>query len=73
MPGAASLAATHRSKVKNIQLSTLRDSSSVADPRSAILEFEKDAHKYDKSMKDKVEGKNHGSIHHNNMYYVRLM
>ena len=67
MPGAACLAATHRSKVKNIRLSTLRDSSSVADPRSAILDFEKDAHKYDNSLKDKVEGKSYrtgdGSIH----------
>ena len=57
MPGAASLAATHRSKIKNIRLSTLRDTSSVADPRTAILDFEKDAHKYDRSMRDKVEGK----------------
>ena len=56
MPGAASLAATHRSKIKNIRLTTLRDTHSNIDPRTAILDFEKDALGYDKSMKDKVEG-----------------
>ena len=56
MPGTACLAATHRTKIKNIRLSTLRDSRSNADPRSAILDFEKDALTYDKSMKEKVEG-----------------
>ena len=56
MPGSASLSATHRSKVKNIRLSTLRDSHSNADPRSAILDFERDALAYNRSMKHKVEG-----------------
>ena len=56
MPGAANLAATHRSKIKNIRLTTLRDTCSNVDPRSAILDFEKDVLGYDKSMKDKVEG-----------------
>lgn len=57
MPGTATLAATHRSKLKNIRLTTLRDTRSNADPRSAILDFEKDALTYDMSVKDKVEGK----------------
>ena len=62
MAVAASLAATHSSKVKNIRLSTLRDTSSVSDPRSAILDFEKQAHKYNNSMKDIVEGMYHNAI-----------
>ena len=57
MPGMASLAATNRSKIKNIRLSTLRDSLSDTDPRSAIMCFEMDAKKYDQSMKDKIESK----------------
>ena len=56
MPGAASLACTHRSKIKNIRLTTLRDTHSNADPRIAILDFERDAIAYDNSMKDKTEG-----------------
>ncbi len=43
MPGAASLAATNRGKIKNIRLSTLRESQSVIDPRSAVLDFENEA------------------------------
>ena len=54
MPGAASLAATSRTRVKNIRLNTLRDTQSTADPRSAVLDFEKDALKYDNGMKDRV-------------------
>ena len=56
IPGAASLAATHRSKIKNIRLSTLRETQPTTDPRSAIMNFEMDAKKYYHSMKDKVEG-----------------
>lgn len=57
IPGAASLAATNRSKIKNIRLSTLRETQPTADPRSAIMDFEITAKKYDRSMRDKVEGK----------------
>lgn len=57
MPGAASLAATHKGRIKNIRLSTLRDSQQTSDPRSYILNFEKDTISLDKSMKDKAEGK----------------
>ena len=55
MPGVASLAATNRLKIKNIRLNTLKEMQSSADPRSAVLDFEKDALKYDNSMKDKIE------------------
>jgi hypothetical protein len=34
----------------------LRDSRSNADPRSAVLDFDKDTLAYDKSTKQKVEG-----------------
>lgn len=56
MPGTASLAATHRLKVKKIRRSTLRDTTATSDPRSAILNFEKCSLAYDNSMKDKTEG-----------------
>ncbi len=56
IPGAASLAATHRGKVKNLRLSTLRDCHQNADPRSSILDFEREAIALDKAMKEKVEG-----------------
>ena len=54
MPGAASLACIHCSKIKNIQLTTLTHSN--ADPRIAILDFERGVLAYDNSMKDKTEG-----------------
>ena len=56
MPGAASLSCTHRTKIKNIRLTTLRDSHCTGDSRTAILDFEKDAIGYDKSMTDNTEG-----------------
>ena len=51
MPGAASLAATHRGKIKNIRLPTLQDASQNIDPRACILDFEKEAVAYDKKQK----------------------
>ena len=56
IPGAASLAATHRGSVKNLRLSTLRDSQQNVDPRSSILDFEKETVAHDRAMKGKVEG-----------------
>lgn len=56
LPGAASLAATNRSKIKHIRLSTLKETQPAADPRSVIMSFEKDTESCDRSMKDKVEG-----------------
>ena len=43
IPGVASLAATNRSKIKNIRLNTLRDTTSNLDARSSILSFEAEA------------------------------
>ena len=51
MPGAASLAATHKGRVKNVRLSALRDSGH-ADQRACILKLESDAKKHDNSMKE---------------------
>ena len=51
IPGAASLAATHRGKVKNIRLSTLRDASQNVDHRACILDFEKEAIAFDNTQK----------------------
>lgn len=57
IPGVASLAATNRSKIKNIRLNALRDNRSNTDARSAILSFEAEAKKCDQSMSDKIESK----------------
>ena len=56
MPGAASAAAAHKGKVKNIRLTTLRDVRQTKDSRGVILDFEKESTAYDKTMKEKVEG-----------------
>ena len=39
MPGAASAAAAHKGKVKNIRLTTLRDVRQTKDSRGVILDF----------------------------------
>ena len=52
MPGAASLAATHKGKVKNVRLNALRNQHS--DPRCCILNFEKETKQYDNSMKENI-------------------
>lgn len=57
MPGAASLAATHRGKVKNIHLSTLRDNQMTQDPKSCILNFEKETEAYDATNKKETQCK----------------
>ena len=51
IPGAASLAATHRGKVKNIRLTTLRDANQNVDHRTCILDFEKEAIAFDKKQR----------------------
>ena len=53
MPGAASLAATHKGRLKNVRLSALRDGGH-ADPRACILKLESDAKRYDNSMKENI-------------------
>ena len=52
MPSAASLAAAHKGKFKNLRLLTLRDNH--VDPRSCMLRLEKDALEYDKSNKENI-------------------
>lgn len=56
MPAAASHAAAHKGRIKNIRLNTLRDSQQTSDYRSCILSFEKEACQHDNSMKKKLEG-----------------
>lgn len=56
LPGASALAATHRGKLKNIRLSTLRDTQITSDPRSSILQFEKESVGYDKIQKKETQG-----------------
>ena len=51
IPGAASLASTHRGKVNNIRLTTLRDANQNVDHRTCILDFEKEAIAFDKKQK----------------------
>ena len=56
IPGAMSLAATHRGKVKNIRLSTLRDSGMTSDARTCILNFEKESLRHDSATKQETKG-----------------
>ena len=51
MPVAASLAASHKGRRKNIQLLALHDGSQNLDPRTCILKFESDAKKHDLTKK----------------------
>lgn len=57
IPGAMSLAATHRGKTKNIRLSTLRDSGMTSDARACILNFEKESLRHDSAAKQETKGK----------------
>ena len=54
IPGAMSLAATHRGKVKNIRLSTLRDSGMTSD--ACILNFEKESLRHNSATKQETKG-----------------
>ena len=56
MPGAASLAASHKGRIKNLRLNTLRDTQQTTDYRSCILDFEREILQYDQTMKQNVEG-----------------
>lgn len=51
-----SLAATHRGKVKNIRLSTLRDSGMTSDAKTCILNFEKESLQHDSATKRETKG-----------------
>ena len=50
MPGAASLAAVHRGRIKIIRGSTLRESA--ANPKTSIIDCEKQTQKYDKEAQE---------------------
>lgn len=54
MPGASSLAATRRGKMKNLRMSVLR---SCEDPRACILQCEKETLAHDATMKKTTQGK----------------
>lgn len=59
IPGAASLAATHRGKIKNIRLSSLRDTEMTPDAKACILNFEKGTVLLDNAMKKQAKGTSH--------------
>ena len=60
IPGAASLAATHRGKVKNIRLTTLRDANQNMDHHTCILDFEKETIAFDKKQRQQcADGREH--------------
>ena len=56
LPAASSLAATYRGKLKNIRLSTMRDTKMTSDPRSSVLQFEKECVSYDHAQKSEAQG-----------------
>ena len=53
LPAASALAATNRSKMKNLRMSVLR---SAEDPRACILQSEKETLSYDAIMKKTTQG-----------------
>lgn len=56
MPGAVFLAATHRGKIKNIQLATLRDTDMSQDPKACNLNFEKETISHDNATRQNSHG-----------------
>ena len=48
LPGAASLAATHKGRIGNIRTTALRDTKDERNPGVVILTFEDECLKYDK-------------------------
>ena len=48
MPAAASLAAAHKGKIKNIRSTTLQETKEEHNPRVVIINFEKEAMEYDR-------------------------
>lgn len=51
LPAAASLAAAHKGRIKNVRAATLRDTREDRNPGVIILTFEEESLKYDKKMK----------------------
>lgn len=54
LPAAASLAAAHKGKVKNIRASTLRETSELRNPGVVVLTFEDETLKYDKQQSEQL-------------------
>ena len=54
LPAAASLAAAHKGKVKNIRASTLRETKELRNPGVVILTFEEETLQYDKQQSEQV-------------------
>ena len=53
---AASLAATHKGKVKNIQAAVLSETKEVRNPGVVIHYFENKTTEYDKQSKEQMDG-----------------
>lgn len=54
MPAAASLAAAHKGRIKNIRTTTLRDTKDERNPGVVILTFEDECLKYDKQNESQL-------------------
>ena len=54
MPAAASLAAAHKGRIKNIRASTLREIEQERNPGVVILTFEEETLKYDRQNKENL-------------------
>lgn len=52
LPAAASLAAAHKGRIKNIRAATLQDTKEERNPGVVILTFEEESLKYDKQNED---------------------
>lgn len=56
MPAAASLAATHKGKIKNIRAAVLKETKEARNPGVVILSFEGESIEYDKKCTDILGG-----------------
>lgn len=54
MPAAASLAAAHKGRIKNIRASTLRETEEERKPGVVILTFEEETLKHDRHNKENL-------------------
>lgn len=54
LPVAASLAAVHKGKIKNIRSAALRETKEERNPGFVILTFEGEAQNYDKSHQQQL-------------------
>ena len=54
LPAAASLAAAHKGRIKNIRAATLHETNEERNPGVVILMFEEETVKYDKQHRDQL-------------------